>query len=58
MSAEVEMELAGLDKSKFIEIHNPMATKAEFRVRIPVKEFPQVRIAKHLLKIYIKTVKV
>jgi hypothetical protein len=38
---EVEMELAGLDKSKFIEIHNPMATKAEFRVRIPVKEFPQ-----------------
>lgn len=52
MSAEIEMELSGLDKSKFIEIHNPMATKAEFRVRIPVKEFPQVRVSKYY-KIYL-----
>jgi hypothetical protein len=47
VSAEIEMELAGLDKSKFIEIHNPMAAKAEFRVRIPVKEYPQVCISKY-----------
>lgn len=40
-SAEIERIETGFETDKFIELHQNPA-KVEFRVRLPVKEYPQV----------------
>lgn len=40
-SAEIERIETGFESDKFIELHQNPA-KVEFRVRLPVKEYPQV----------------
>jgi len=37
----VRIQSGGQDNFTFIELHQPK-TKVEYRVKIPVKEFPQV----------------